>query len=424
MLQTVELGGAELGRDPPQGGIPVAHISTSANASHHAGAPKGAEQKLFTSSFLRILTIQFAFGVSFSSFLLLPKFLRVELGAGPEMIGALGGMAVLWGAICAPFVGQLSARVGRKSVLLLALVFEGTGALGFVFVDSVGPLIFVLRSLQGLGFVLVFNATSTLAADLAPPRQMAKAVGFLGVSMMTTNALAPIVVEPLAETYGWTTCFLLAGLVVLSAAPLIARVLEPPARPQALSAARRFNPQLLAVHYGSLVMGAGLGVMFTFIQPFAIERGATQVGAFFLGYVPVALFVRIALGSLADRFGHLRTAALAMLVYALVVGASSRLTPPYLALSGAGLGLAHGFLYPALGAAGLLRVGQAGRSVFMGWFACAFNAGFALAVLALGRLAKQTGYPAVFLLTAAFIASGILVLGLAFARPREPAPVT
>ena len=107
-----------------------------------------------------------------------------------------------------------------------------------------------------------------------------------------------------------------------------------------------------------------------------------------------------------------------MFLYALEVGASSILTPSTLALFGAGLGIAHGFLYPALSATGLSRTSAATRSVFMGWFSFAFNAGFAIAVLLLGQLAARAGYAPVFWITGLCLLSGMVPLFLTLGTAR------
>lgn len=377
-----------------------------------------AEHRLFAGPFVRILWVQLGFGVSFSAFLLLPKFLRQELGAGPDEIGTLSGAALLWAALAAPLVGLSARRVSRKLLLTVALVLEGGASLAFVLVERIGPLIYVLRALQGIAFVVVFNCTSTYAAEVAPKNQLAKAVGFLGVSMLVTNALAPLLTEPLAMRLGWDFAFVVSGLCAWGALSLVPALPAQLAHSRTAESSASFTPALLSVHFGSLMMGGGLGVMFTFVQPYALSQGAREVGDFFLGYVPAALLVRTVLGDWSDRFGHVRTSLLAMFLYALVVGASSILTPSTLALFGAGLGIAHGFLYPALSATGLSRTSAATRSVFMGWFSFAFNAGFAIAVLLLGQLAARAGYAPVFWITGLCLLSGMVPLFLTLGTAR------
>ncbi len=388
----------------------MSQLTSSAIEPRIYSPQKKSKDSLFSPGFIRILVIQLAFGVSFSAFLLLPKYLRLSLHASAAEIGTMAGIALLVAAVCSPFVGHAAKRFDRRKLLALALLLEGGAALGFVYVSEIGPYAYALRVSQGIAFVLIFNCTTTIAADMLPPQHLARGVGYLGVSMLLTNALAPLVNEPLAEKFGWHFIFGLAGVIALSSLALIsgiAPVAPPIAREKAQS---RSKFLILTIHYGSFLMGAGLGAMFTFVQPFALEQGAQTVGQFFLGYVAAAVVARVGLGGLSDSLGPSKVAVGGICLYALVVFATASLTPEGLVVAGAGLGAAHGFLYPALSASGLQLTPPHRRSIFMGWFAGAFNSGFALSVLILGRAADKYGYSPIFLALGALITTGIFPL--------------
>jgi len=138
--------------------------------------------------------------------------------------------------------------------------------------------------------------------------------------------------------------------------------------------------------------------------------GATRVGDFFFGYVVAAVVVRGLFGGVADRVGPSKVAGYSLLLYGVVTMGAAFLTPSTLVLVGVGLGISHGFIYPALSAAGLSEVPSRGRAAFMGWFACAFNAGNALSALTLGPVADQFGYPIIFLVTGALLFAGVVPL--------------
>lgn len=367
---------------------------------------------LFSAGFVRLLLVQFLFGLSYSTFLLLPKFLRVELHASATEIGRVSGAATIVAAVVAPFVGTFARRWSRRSVLLCALVAEAIGAFGFCVAEEVGPFIYALRGFQGAAWVLVFNVTATWAADLVPERRMAQAIGYLGSAMLITNAVAPGVAEPLAMRFGYVPVFLGAGVVVaLSLLSLRGLVDSTPSNATVASGAEVMkilrSPPVLAVFYGSLLLGAGIGAMFTYVQPYALERGAKVVGTFFFGYVAAAIFVRIGLSGLADRVGPARVAQLAFVLYSLTVGSTAFLRPDLLIFYGVGLGVSHGFGYPALTATGFSAVHRGQRSQFMSWYTFAFNLGFALTVLSLGPVVDAYGFDALFLTVGLVIASGV-----------------
>src|SRR5690606_22292518 len=215
------------------------------------------------------------------------------------------------------------SRVDRRLLLGAALLMQGGAALGFVWVSEVGPLVYVLRFVQGAAFVIIFNCTVTLVADQVPAQKLGQAVGYLGLSMLCTNALAPALAEPLASRFGWKIVFGLSGAFVLASLVFVrslgaekARVLSAELRPRHVTG-------LGPVYYGSMLVGAGLGTLFTFVQPYALSQGATDVGDFFLGYVGAAVFVRSVFATVPDRLGPSRVAGAALVLYSVVTIAAA-----------------------------------------------------------------------------------------------------
>jgi MFS family permease len=115
-----------------------------------------------------LLATQLAYGTGWSTFLLMPKFLTVELHASATQIGLVSAVPSLTAALAVPFVGPLIDRIGRRPLITLGAALAVVQALAFVWVDRIGPLLLGLQLLGGLSFVLQFNAASAQAADLAP----------------------------------------------------------------------------------------------------------------------------------------------------------------------------------------------------------------------------------------------------------------
>ncbi len=375
-----------------------------------ADAPQLSFASLFKKgAYLRLLGIQLLFGISYSSFLLLPKFIRLEFSASASQIGWVAGAGILSAAVLAPFMGYAARRFGKRNLAFCGILLECTAALLFALVNEVGPAMYCLRIMQGLAFTLVFHATLSSTAAIAPQYLMSRAIGYLGLAMLLTNAIAPLLVEPIAEVYGFRITFICAGILCAVALLFVSRLptrqTEQARQPQKTAA----QPQLeYAVYLGSCAMGAGLGVMFTFTQPFALGQGARTVGSFFVGYVAAAILVRIFASGLSDRIGPHRISAASFALYAGVVFWTTQLTPGLLLYLGIGLGVSHGFLYPALTAAGLGAISPHRRENFMAFFATSFNSGFACAVLSLGSVADSFGYPRVFIIAG----TGLTIAGI------------
>jgi MFS family permease len=377
-------------------------------------------ERLLKWPFVLVLCLQFCFGLSYSTFFLLPKFLARQFDSGPDAIGAVAATALLASVLASPWTGAWLDRGSRRPFIGYGALVNGLSACGFALVHGVAWPIFALRVVHGVSYALVFNGIVTLAADLAPPQKLGQAIGLCGAASIVSNAVAPAIAEPLADRHGWGLVFLLAGGAALATALLslgireskpatpLVREAEVASLPSALALMR--EPERIGAFVCSAANGAAFGAMFTFIQPFALSLGASKVSQFFLGYTLVALSVRLLLGNWADAWGRRNVAFASLVLYGIVVALASLLRPHLLFAIGAGLGLAHGLLYPSINALAAQGVPRARRGAVMSYFFGCFGAGSAVWVLGLGVVAKSHGYPIVFLATAVLVWSAIAFL--------------
>ena len=376
-------------------------------------------ESLWTRAFVRVFLLQVTFGFAFSTFFLLPKFLAQELGATPVQIGNVTGINLFSAVLAVPFLWLAIDRVPRHRLLVFGTVLGAAAALGHVWVTEIGPLLYVLRALQGVAFVVTFNTAATLAVELSPPQRLSQSIGIFGVASLSTNAIAPALVEPLVERFGWSIGFELAALSALIAAFLARAVPQPmpgpaPARVRWLDLLDR---RALTIYYASALTGLGFGTLVTYTQPFALSLGASAVSSLFVGYALAAVAVRLLLGSMADRVGRRAVAVGSLLLYGLVLLVTTRLQPSWLFGIGLGLGVSHGLLYPALNALSIGSAPAGARGVVMTSFNGAFNLGFAVSVVSFGAIAELAGFPAVFLLAGLATFTGVVALALLRSTP-------
>ena len=381
-------------------------------------------ETLFSKHFVLLLVVQFCFGISYSCFFLLPKYLARQFHASADTIGAVAATALLAGVITSPAVGSLLDRGARRPFVTLGAFVNAVSGAAFALVHEVAAPLYMLRVVHGVSYALVFNAILTIAADLAPAKRLGQAIGLCGAAGMLSNAIAPAIAESVADHHGWPLVFELAGAAALLAsllslaigeprvsAPTVATATGAPlqaALPSVLSLIR--DPRRTGAFVCSAANGAVFGVMFTFTQPFALSLGAGKVSSFFVGYTVCALIVRLFLGSVADSYGRRRVAFTALVLYGLVAAMTSLLRPDLLFAVGAGVGFAHGLLYPAINALAAEGVPRERRGAVMTYFFAAFNTGFACWVFGFGLVAKSHGYPVVFVATGLLVWSSVLFL--------------
>jgi MFS family permease len=366
-------------------------------------------------AFRALLLAQTCFGVAFSTFFILPKFLSVQLQAGPSQVGWIMATASLANVLAVRPVAAIAGRLGGRRTLVLGCLFMAAGALAFAAVASVGPLAFVGRILQGLGWAFMFSASGALVLVLAPPGRLSQAIALHGSANLLTNAIGPALAEPGIALLGPAPVFAAVAGVAVVGAWLSSRLDLPrvPAVSTTVEARQGSGgPMPRFLVFVGVVVGVGCGTMLTFHQPLALLRGSVRVSDFLIAYTIGAVGIRLALGRLIDRMGPGRVAFVSFLFYGGVIAAMVGLVPRTLALHGALFGLAHGLFWPSFMAMVLQTAAPAARNRSIAWVNGSFNAGV-VSVAALGLLADRAGYVWVF------VPVGLLVTATALGlRPR------
>jgi len=135
-------------------------------------------------------------------------------GLGAVFAAALAGLAV-GGIGLAP----LADRVGRKPVLVAAVVCFGVFTLATTTADSV-PALLVYRFATGLGLGTAVPCAVSLASEFVPARRRATTAGLLFAGFPFGGVLAGLLGSRLLPTTGWHGLFLIGGV-----APLVLAVL-------------------------------------------------------------------------------------------------------------------------------------------------------------------------------------------------------
>lgn len=369
---------------------------------------------LITTPFLLLLVATGVFGLSFSPYFLLPKYVALELNADPITIGAVSAISMLASVFAMPVVGILVDRHRRRVFGTLGALMFASACMGFLWIDSVGPLLWVVRIVQGVAFTLFYVSISTLATDMAPPARLGQAIGLFGAVMISTNAFGPAIAEWIAAHHGWQRVFFATTTASLLAAGLTTLLAEEPRTFSHHDSASMLQvlkrPALRQVLLVAVLAGCTMGAVYSFYQPWALTLGYEQVSTFLVAFAASAMIVRLGLGGLADRLGRLRVATVALFLY---IGAPVSLIwlDIYgLFFCGAILGLAHGLFFPALNAVALGYTSDAERGKGMAAFHGAFNVGFAAGSYLLGFIVVSAGYPSIFVIAGGTCTCAFLLL--------------
>jgi DHA2 family multidrug resistance protein-like MFS transporter len=178
--------------------------------------------------------------------------------------------------------GLLGDRLGRKKVLLVALVLFGASSAACAYAASVGELI-AARAVLGIGAAAIFPLSLSVIPVLFAPEERQKAIALMASATFISFPIGPIVGGYLLDHFWWGSVFLINVPVVVLAVTAVAVLL-----PESRSAER---PKIDVV--GVILSSAGLaGLTYGFIK--AGQDGWTDgaaLGTIAAGAVVLAVLV-------------------------------------------------------------------------------------------------------------------------------------
>jgi AAHS family 4-hydroxybenzoate transporter-like MFS transporter len=129
--------------------------------------------------------------------------------------------AVLLGAMAGAFVfGYLGDKFGRNRVLALCVAWFGALNIASAFAPSIAPFI-VLRLLCGIGLGGAIPNVMALVAEYAPARKRSTLVAITWSGFALGAVLGGIISVPLISTFGWTSVFVVGGILPLCLVPVV-----------------------------------------------------------------------------------------------------------------------------------------------------------------------------------------------------------
>lgn len=370
--------------------------------------------RLITRPFVFLTLAQLMQGLGYSSMLLLPLFL-VHLEATRSEIGMIMASAAVGGLLFRPVVGWALDRVGRKPVIVVGTLCTaiGMGLIGVV--ESIGPVIYGIRFLIGMGVGALFTSYFALASDVVPPSRRTEGLALFGIS-----GLLPLMVNPFAASIGVGgaeigTFIPAVGLVILVSLVFLAFVpearinREPDAGPGDGVWAAISAPPLRSVWTATIAFASLVSIFFVFATVTAESFGMERPSELWLGYALAAASVRLLGAKLPDKLGTHNVVAPAISLYVLaailVAGADSDNAFHAAAVLA---GVSHGYTFPVLVSQVVSRVPPRNRGASLAFYTGLWDVcGLAIAPLA-GAFADSWGDDALFA-TAALMGTLVLI---------------
>jgi DHA2 family multidrug resistance protein len=185
--------------------------------------------------------------------------MQASLGATQESINWVLTSYIVASAIAIPISGWLADRIGRKRLMLLAVVGFTAASMLCAIATSL-PEMVLFRILQGIsGAFLVPLAQATLF-DINPPARHGQAMALFGGGIMIGPIMGPVLGGWLTDSFDWRWVFIVNLPVGVLATVMLWRVM-----PEGEVNRRRFDL------FGFFLAAAALGGLQMFL-----DRGESQ----------------------------------------------------------------------------------------------------------------------------------------------------
>jgi MFS family permease len=314
-----------------------------------------------------LLTTVFLNIAGFSLILPLLPFYGTLFGASSFEVACLFAAYSLGNVFGEIFWGRRSDAIGRRPVLVMTTAGAALSYVAFAFAPTLGIAI-AIRIVSGF-FSGTFGVVAGAIADITPPQQRAKNMGYFGAAFNLGFAIGPalggLLATPAAGLAGFRLPILVAALLTAAASTWAFAVL-PETRPQ--GAAIRSVPsygeafryvsgqpllwRLFLIAFCGIAAFASMEAVFGLWTQRNFGWTAHEVGLAFIAVGGAGLLVQtLLIGPLVARFGEARVIAggLLILIAAVVLPPVIRL-PVASVLLMALLMVGHSLAFPNAGA--------------------------------------------------------------------------
>lgn len=239
---------------------------------------------------------------------------------GEEYKGLIMVLFTLSAAISRPFSGKLADNMGRKSTMYVGIIVMTIAT--FLYPLSSTVLFFLLlRFFHGFstGF-LPTGATATIT-DLLPADKRGQGMGVFGTAISLGIGVGQFLGTPVANTFGITGLFIVAGILSIAAGLMITTVKETLENPQPFQISHLsikknewIEKNVLPVGVVMLLSAASSGMLFVITPDLSGYLGIENKGWFFALYVISTIIVRLFTGKLSDKIGRRQTLVIGLII--------------------------------------------------------------------------------------------------------------
>ena len=240
-------------------------------------------------------------------------------GGKVDAVGWVTGTASIAGLLLRPWIGQWVDRFGARMIWLTGYAIFAIGALSNLWIQGLGPGIYLCRALLVVGSAVIFSSSLTYVTHLAPSGRKAEAIGTLGAAAFLGIVFGPLLGELVLSadrTRAEFETLFVGGVSVLLVPVLLLMLVRPAASEpgkgsvrllEFLKTSRRHWPGAIVLL--QMTFGLCVTVPFIFLTKFVddtklADTGFSKVSLFFMCYAGLGFTLRIVFRRTPDRLGR------------------------------------------------------------------------------------------------------------------------
>jgi len=379
-------------------------------------------EKIWNRDFILLTLSNFFMCITYYALIsALPVYLVNELHAGKSQVGLVLAAYTIASVMIRPFSGFALDKFGRRTILLLALIFYTSLFAGYLIAFSIVALIF-LRFAQGLTWGVTTISGSTIAVDIIPTAKRGEGIGYFSLSTTMGMSVGPIVGAFIIHHGGYSELFLSALLISLMSL-IFAYSIRLPRKLTTrkeidFSVGNLFHRKSILPSVNLLVIMTTYGGLLSFIALFGREIGIENTSLFFLIFAAGIGISRLTAGKTFDRKGPLGilTFCLILMIAGFPLLALVRNAAGFY-ISGLIIGFGIGVIFPTFQTIVNNLADDRNRGAANSTLYTALDLGMGLGMIVSGLIAQYISIQAVFLLS-----SLVCIAGLAFFRMKVIGP--
>ena len=333
---------------------------------------------------------------------LLPEFRQI-FGASELMVSLTVSAPILAVAFAAPFLGLLADAVGRRRVIVIAMLGLAIVAVLTATAANLSQLI-LWRFLQGFFVPGILASTMAYISEESPDRYVGSTMSIYLTGAIVGGFSGRFATGLIAHHWGWRVPFAVLGVVTLAGALAIWWLLPQPirfVRQNSATASLRSitmhlrNSQLLATYVVGFSVLFCMVAAFTYVNFYLADKpfymGPAALGMIFAVYLIGAAATPVA-GNILDRIGY----RLALMGAAGMVAIGMLLTLVHyvpVIISGLAIAATGVFISQAAASSNVGKAASSARSSAAGLYVGLYYLGGCAGSILPGLFWKQTGWP-------------------------------